>query len=189
VAGKRPKAAAQVITCREAAYDPKRTGDFRSPGNIVRIDNMSIQDGSYWDQMPYGVRKALIWGLWFITWLGLVGGLFDRVFFEFVVIFSAIHAVLFLALNKFDTKPFPVQVRIAYFVWVAAGTYVPNLVFLMYITLVGLATNLFLGYCPLARMMYLMPWNRNEGISFDLVRRVFISPPAPGKFEPAPRSP
>jgi hypothetical protein len=150
---------------------------------------MSKQDGTYWERMPYRVRKPLMWGLWFVTWLGLVGGIFDRVFFEYVVIFSAIHAVFFLALNRFNVKPFPVQVRIAYFVWVAAGTYVPYLVVLMYITLVGLATNIFLGYCPLARMMYLMPWNRNENFSLNLVGRVFFSPPAPGKFEPAPRSP
>ena len=31
-------------------------------------------------------------------------------------------------------------------IWVAVGTYVPYMTFLMYITLVGLAANLFLGY-------------------------------------------
>ena len=141
-----------------------------------------------WDRIPAGFRKSLIWGLWFITWLGLVGGLFDRKYFEFVVMFSALHAVLFLVLHSFRIKPFPVQVRIAYFIWVAVGTFVPYLVFLMYITLVGLATNLFLGYCPLARMMVLMPWNRKEQLSLGFVGRVFFSPPMPGKFEPAERA-
>jgi hypothetical protein len=126
-----------------------------------------------------------MWGLWFVTWLGLVGGVFDRDIFEYVVIFSALHAVLFLVLNSLNVRPFPVQVRIAYFIWVAAGTYIPNMTILMYITLVGLGTNLFLGYCPLARMMYLMPWNRDEKFSLGLVGRVFFSPPMPGKFEPA----
>lgn len=149
---------------------------------------MPTQNGTHWDRTPPRVRKVLIWGLWFVTWLGLVAGLFDRTFFEYVVIFSALHAALFLVLNGFNIKPFPVQVRIAYLVWVAAGTYVPYLVVLMYITLVGLTTNLFLGYCPLARMMYLMPWNSNEKFSLDLVNRVFFSPPVQGKFEPASRS-
>ena len=62
------------------------------------------------------------------------------------------------------------------------------MVILMYITLLGLTTNLFLGYCPLARMMYLMPWNRNEEFSLDLVSRVFLSPPVAGKVEPSPQS-
>ena len=134
--------------------------------------------------MSAPVRKSLIRGLWFVTWLGLVGGLFDRVYFEYVVVFSALHAVLFLALNGFKIKPFPVQVRIAYVVWVAVGTYFPNMLFLMYITLVGLATNIFLGYCPLARMMYLMPWNRDEPFSLNLVGRVFLSAPVQGQFRP-----
>ena len=134
--------------------------------------------------MSAPVRKPLIRGLWFVTWLGLVGGLFDRVYFEYVVVFSALHAVLFLALNGFKIKPFPVQVRIAYVVWVAVGTYFPNMLFLMYITLVGLATNIFLGYCPLARMMYLMPWNRDEPFSLNLVGRVFLSAPVQGQFRP-----
>ena len=145
---------------------------------------MSIQNRTIWDRTPSRVRKLLIWGLWFITWLGLIGGLFDRLYYEYVVIFSAFHAVLFLLISGLNVKPFPVQVRIAYFIWVAAGTYVPYLTVLMYITLVGLATNLFLGYCPLARMMSLMPWNRNEKFSLGLVGRVFLSPPMPGKFEP-----
>jgi len=146
---------------------------------------MTENKRTLWDRISPAARKPLIWTLWFITWAGLVGGLFDRVYFEYVVYFSAAHALLFLALFGFDIKPFPVQVRIAYFIWVAAGTYVPYLIILMYITLVGLATNLFLGYCPLARMMYLMPWNRDEKFSLDLVKRVFLSPPVAGKFEPA----
>jgi len=129
----------------------------------------------------------MMWVLWFVTWLGLVGGLYDQIYFEYVVIFSALHAALFLLLHGFSVKPFPVQVRIAYFIWVAAGTYIPNLTILMYITLVGLATNLFLGYCPLARMMCLMPWNRQEAFSLSLLGRVFFSAPMPGKFKPAAR--
>ena len=62
---------------------------------------------------------------------------------------------------------------------------VQYMVFLMYITLVGLATNLFLGYCPLARMMYLLPWNRDEAFSAGLLGRVFFSPPVKGQFTPA----
>jgi len=145
---------------------------------------MPLQDRTIWDRTPPQVRKKLIWGLWFITWLGLIGGLFDRVYYEYVVIFSALHALLFLVMHGFKISPFPVQVRIAYFIWVAAGTYVPHLTVLMYITTVGLATNLFLGYCPLARMMILMPWNLKERFSLGLVGRVFLSPPMPGKFEP-----
>lgn len=138
--------------------------------------------------MPRQPRKYLVWGMWFITWLGLLAGLLDRVFYEYVVLFSAIHALLFIILVNFRIKEFPAQIRVAYFIWVAIGTYVPYMTILMYITTVGLATNLFLGYCPLARLMYLLlPINREEPFSLDLALRVFLSPPTPGKFKPAGR--
>lgn len=147
---------------------------------------MTTQDISLWDRMPPHSRERLMWGLWFITWVGLLGGLFDRVFYEYVVFFSAAHALLVLLMLRFRAKVFPAQVRIAYFAWVAVGTYVPYMVVLMYITTVGLATNLFLGYCPLARLLYLMPWNRDEPFSLGLIGRVFFTPPVEGQFKPRP---
>ena len=146
------------------------------------------QAASPWERMPQTARKGLIWGLWFITWSGLIAGTRYPVFFEYVVVFSALHALLFLALFRFRIRPFPVQVRVGYLAWVGIGTYVPYMTVLMYITLAGLSTNLFLGYCPLARMMYLLPWNRDEEFSLNLLRRVFFSAPTAGKFAPQPRS-
>jgi len=134
--------------------------------------------------MPQQSRRYLVWGLWFITWLGLLAGLHDRVYYEYVVLFSLIHALLFLVLLNFRVKEFPAQIRIAYLVWVVVGTYVPYMTILMYITTIGLATNIFLGYCPLARMVYLLPINREEPFSLDLVLRVFLSPPSLGRFKP-----
>lgn len=125
-----------------------------------------------------------MWSIWFITWLGLLAGLYDNAYNEFVVILSAVHAILFAGLFKMRLMDFPVQLRIVYFAWVLLGTY--HLRVLMYITTVGLAANLFVGYCPLARMMYLLPWNRSEPFSAELVVRVFLSPPVNGRFTTAP---
>jgi hypothetical protein len=80
---------------------------------------------------------------------------------------------------------FPAQLRIAYFAWVAIGTYAPHTVILMYITALGLVANLFFGYCPLSRMLYLFPWNRGETFSAGLVARVILTPPVPGQFKPS----
>ena len=145
---------------------------------------MSCYHDTPWDRLSGHTRKRIVWSLWFVTWCGLLAGLFDRVFFEYVVIFTAAHTLLVLFLLRFRVSAFPAQVRIAYLIWVAVGTYVPYMVFLMYITMVGLATNLFMSYCPLARMLYLMPWNREEQFTLDLLRRVFFSPPVAGQFKP-----
>ena len=129
-------------------------------------------------------RRSLVWVLWLITWFGLLAGLMSRQWYEAVVWFSAIHALLFIYLEHFNLIAFPVQLRLAYLVWVAIGTYIPNLDALMWITTLGLAANLFVGYCPLARMLSLLPINRQEPFSLDLVRRVFLSPPVKGRFIP-----
>lgn len=129
-------------------------------------------------------RRGLTWSLWFISWLGLLAGLFSPQWYPATVWFSVVHAVLILGLEQFQFIAFPVQVRIAYVVWVAIGTYVPNMGWLMWITTVGLATNLFLGYCPLARMLLLLPVNRHEPLSWGLVQRIFLSPPVNGRLIP-----
>ncbi len=140
---------------------------------------------SIWKRMTQSLRKKTVWGLWFITFAGLVLGFFYRQFYEYVVYFSAAHTVLFFFLFALQLKAFPVQLRIAYLIWVVVGTYVPHMVILMYITTVGLASNLFVGYCPLARMMYLLPWNREESFSFGLLKSVVLTQPVPGRFKPA----
>lgn len=139
-----------------------------------------------WDKINPLIRTRLVWSLWLVTWMLLLTGLFDPVFYEYTVDFSAAHAVLIMMLFSFQVSAFPVQVRLAYLFWVGVGTYVPGMKFLLYITTLGLVGNLFFGYCPLARILSLMPWNRNEPLSADLLKRTFLSPPRRGPFTPPP---
>lgn len=148
------------------------------------LENGSQARDRFFLNLTLSIRRKVVWRLWFITWLGVLAGLFFRQGNEFVVWFSVVHALFFIYLERFNLIAFPVQVRIAYVAWVAIGTYVPYMTWLMWITTIGLATNLFVGYCPLARMLSLLPFNRSEPFSFDLVKRVFLSPPVKGLFTP-----
>jgi hypothetical protein len=135
-----------------------------------------------WEKIAQQHREKLVWSIWFVTWVLLLVGLVDRIFYIYIVYLSIGHGILFLILFGYQFRPFPVQVRMAYIIWVVVGTYVPGMVILMYISTVGLATNLFLHYCPLARMLYLLPWNCEHPFSWNLVKRVFLSPAVKGKF-------
>ena len=148
---------------------------------------MTTATDTPWQQIAESNRKRLIWWLWLITWFLLLGGLFNQSYYHWVVILSALHSLLFLWLFRFHIDPFPVQVRLTYLLWTFLGTYVPGMTFLMYITTVGLPANLFLNYCPLARLMLLMPWNRTESLSLTFLKRVFLSPPSLGRFVPSER--
>ena len=141
-------------------------------------------DAQLWDRLSPTFQRRLKWVLWFVTWIVLLVGLYDRVFFEYAVWISVAHAALFLVLFGFRPMVFPVQLRLLYVAWVALGTFVPQLIVLMYITIVGLPANLFFGYCPLARMMYLLPWNRDEPLTPGLVKHIFLTPPVQGRFRP-----
>lgn len=145
---------------------------------------MTTPSATPWQQLSQPARKRLIWWIWLFTWLFLLCGLFERSFYQGVILLSATHVLLFLWLFRFQVEPFPVQVRLAYLFWVSIGTYVPGMIFLMHITTIGLAANLFLNYCPLARLMLLMPWNRTEPLSPDYLKQVFLSPPSQGRFIP-----
>jgi hypothetical protein len=139
--------------------------------------------------MSFLARRRLVRTLWFITWFGLLAGLFDHRWYQAVVAFSIFHTALFLALTRFRVAALPNQVRILYLVWVAISTYVPGALVLMWMPTIGLATNLFWGYCPAVRMVYLMPWNLKEPLTWSLVMRVFTTPPSDGRFTPRPESP
>ncbi len=163
----------------------------QSLGNAISNSDKRSENKSrdrYFLTLTAPAKRRLVWSLWLITWLGLLAGLVSQSWYEAVVWFSVVHAVCFIYLERFNLIAFPVQVRLAYVVWVAIGTYVPSMKWLMWITTIGLAANLFVGYCPLARLLSLLPINRSEPLSFDLVKRVFLSPPMHGQFIPPQRA-
>lgn len=155
--------------------------------SIFRYSDTLVPADSAWRRLSPAAQGQLRWWLWAATWVGLLAGCFDPIYWRWVVVFSAGHALLMLALVGHRPLAFPAQLRIAYFAWVALGTYAPYSSSMMYVTLVGLAANLLIGWCPLARMMYLLPWNRQEPLDLDLLARVFLSGPVPGRFQPPPR--
>jgi hypothetical protein len=76
-------------------------------------------------------------------------------------------------------RAFPVQVRLAYLGLLGLGLW-PPLAVLQVLQFVGVNAMLVADYCPLARLLVLMPWNRRVPFSLALLRWAAFSPPAPG---------
>jgi hypothetical protein len=72
----------------------------------------------------------------------------------------------------------PVQVRIAYAALLAIGT-APGMFWVYYVQLIGTTAMVLFGYCPLVRMLTLLPWNRPEPINGPWLMRLILAP-APG---------
>jgi len=95
-----------------------------------------------------------------------------------VLALNAVQGLHFLLWHR-SLRVLEVQVRWLYFALLLLGACVPGLQPLLALQLAGLTARLSLDYCLAARLMVLMPWNRNEPLSAGLVRRVFLTPPGP----------
>jgi hypothetical protein len=76
-------------------------------------------------------------------------------------------------------RPFPVQVRFAYLGLLAAGT-LPWMKWIHLLQLGGTTTMVTIGYCPLIRLLRLMPMNRTELLTRSLIWRVLVLEPCVG---------
>lgn len=146
-----------------------------------------IPDGDTpWTRMDPVRRSRLVTGCWAIVLALLFAGWFDARAFIGVVGVSLVHAVLFLGLLRFRPMVFPAQLRIAFLAIVTLGTFVPGLRFLLAIATVGGSALLTVGYCPLARMLYLLPWNRTHALSPRQAWQTITTAPSPGRFRLTP---
>ena len=97
-----------------------------------------------------------------------------------VIGLNVVQVAHFLARRR-SLRAFDVQVRIGYLLLLAAGSVGP-LWPLHAIQFVGANALLVVDYCPLARMLLLLPWNRRQPLSPALVRWIAFAPPRPGSI-------
>jgi hypothetical protein len=123
--------------------------------------------------------KEKDWWYWLITDSLLIGSLAGWYWGIYTVIaLTIIQTVHYYFLDRYITA-FPVQVRLGYLLLLVLGTY-PPLGFIHWIQLFGATAVVTVGYCPLARIIVLMPWNRSRPLSFVLVWNTIVSPPVTG---------
>ena len=126
--------------------------------------------------------RDIKWWYWLATAILLVVCLVAgwRQAIYVAIALTAVQLIQFAA-REHDLTAFPVQVRAAYLGLLVIGLY-PWLAFVHWIQLCGTWGMVVVGYCPLARMLSLLPWNRRQPLSISLVRRTFLSRPVPGSI-------
>mmetsp|Transcript_39750 Transcript_39750/g.97693 ORF Transcript_39750/g.97693 Transcript_39750/m.97693 type:complete len:162 (-) Transcript_39750:193-678(-) len=142
-----------------------------------------IPKDSLFTKLPPKPREVMATTFWALTLLLVLGGFYDPIYWVYVVALSGVHSLVFLILVGGSPLVFPAQLRVAYLAWVVIGTFVPYMSFMMAITALGLPALIFSGYCPLARMLYLLPWNRQHGLDAEILWKVAFQPPGPGRFQ------
>jgi hypothetical protein len=118
--------------------------------------------------------QDLGWWYWFLT-VGLLGtallGWRSGIYMTILLCAVQIGHVIWLTR---DVAAFPVQVRVAYLVMLIAGLWEP-LQWIHWMQWAGTTARVLVGYCLLARTLSLAPWNRQQPVSFGLIRRTFLS--------------
>lgn len=128
------------------------------------------------------MNKYTIWGYWFLTvfFLGISLFVWPKAIYLAIAI-NLTHAIHFI-FRKSGITSFPMQVRLGYLGLLILGL---NLLFswVHWIQLFGGTVMLITGYCPMARMLSLLPWNRSQSMSWNLIKIVLFTPPVTGSFK------
>lgn len=125
--------------------------------------------------------RSLRWWYWLVT-VGLltVGLAGHPVGFALAMGLTAFQALHF-ALRERNPRSFTVQVRLGYLI-VLSIAYPEGMRVLYWMPWAGTVALLLFGYCTMARIVSLMPWNRHEPFSLSLLRRTFLTPPVQGSI-------
>jgi hypothetical protein len=116
------------------------------------------------------------WWAWTITTVLLIVGLcgFNPAF----VVAMAVTAGQGIILLVRDRSPaaFSVQIRAAYLLLMLIS-YPSPMRWFYWLLLLGTIALIVFGYCTMARLLSLLPWNSREACTLDRLRRTFFSAP------------
>jgi hypothetical protein len=116
------------------------------------------------------------WWAWTLTAILLAIGLagYPSAFIAAMAITTG-QAIVMLIREK-SISAFPVQLRITYLLLLVIS-FIPQMRWLYWLPTLGTFALVIFGYCLLARALSLLPWNRRESLSADLLRRTFMTRP------------
>lgn len=125
--------------------------------------------------------KRLSWWYWLVTACLLTAGVAGYPFGFTLAIGVTVFQLIHFTLREHGIAAFPVQVRFWYLMLLLVAFPEP-LRIIYWIPTIGTWAQLIFGYCAMARCVSLLPWNRRESFSAELVARTFVSRPVRGNI-------
>ena len=125
--------------------------------------------------------RDISWWYWLVTATLLTLGVSGNCDCFTIAIALTISQLIHFTFREGNTSAFPVQVRFWYLMLLLAA--LPEQMQMLYwVPTIGTWAQVIFGYCTMARFVSLLPWNRKEQFSYDLVRTTFISRPVRGNI-------
>jgi hypothetical protein len=122
------------------------------------------------------------WWYWLVTASLLTYGIFSNPLGFALAIGLTIFQLFHFILREGNIKAFPVQVRFWYLMLLFVA-YPQPMQIIYWIPMIGTWAQIIFGYCAMARLVSLFPWNRNESFSMALVMKTFFSRPVRGNIK------
>ena len=125
--------------------------------------------------------RAISWWYWLVTVGLLTAGVSGWPTGFLLAIGLTVFQLIHFTIRERSITSFPIQVRLGYLLLLLIA--LPEKLQLIYwIPMIGTWAQVLFGYCTMARMVSLLPWNRKEAFSFALLKRTFLSVPVRGNI-------
>lgn len=123
--------------------------------------------------------KEISWWYWFAITCLLSAGLAGWPFGFFLAIGVGLFQLIHFSFQEASISSFPVQVRFFYLLFLLLISTLPETaqMIVYWLPTVGTWATVIFGFCGMARLVSLLPWNRSEPLSLDLLKRTILSRP------------
>jgi hypothetical protein len=126
--------------------------------------------------------KEISWWYWVVTVCLLTAGVAGYPAGFLLAIGLTVIQLIHFVIREQSVTAFTVQVRFWYLMLLLVALPEPMQV-IYWIPVVGTWARVIFGYCTMARCVSLWPWNRDEPLSADLLKRTFLSRPMRGSLK------
>jgi hypothetical protein len=125
--------------------------------------------------------RAISWWYWLVTVGFLTAGVSGWPAGFLLAIGFTVFQLIHFSIRERSFTSFQIQVRLGYLLLLLIAL-PENLQLIYWIPTIGTWAQVLFGYCTMARMVSLLPWNRKEAFSFTLLKRTFLSAPVRGNI-------
>lgn len=125
--------------------------------------------------------RSISWWYWLVTVGFLTAGVSGWPTGFLLAIGLTLFQLIHFSIREHSITAFPLQVRLGYLLLLLIALPEKLQLFYWILTIATWARVLF-GYCTMARMVSLLPWNRKGEFSFALVKQTFFSAPVRGNI-------
>ena len=126
-------------------------------------------------------HRDFSWQYWLVSACFLSAGVAGYPIGFVLAIGLTVIQIVHFFVREGHISAFPVQVRIGYLLLLLVSLPEP-MQLLYWVPTIGTWAQLIFGYCTMARIVSLMPWNLKEPFSLALVIKTFFSAPVPGNI-------